>query len=118
MEQITVKAMLAAMETGDPFSVVYVTHDRKRRKGGRIHRIPEAVLLQQDPNLAAGTFAHRPATPNERKIMELNELRRAPHHQKWYTRNIRLLMNGYPTSEIRKLHPPLVILFNNLIVVA
>lgn len=118
MDQITVRDMLAEMETGNPFSMTFVTYDRKRKKGGRIEDIGEAVLLKRDPKATNDIFANRPATPHERRVKKLAELRRAPKHRKWYTRNIRLLLNGHPTSEIRKIHPPLVTTFNHKTVVA
>ncbi|PHN06942.1 hypothetical protein CRP01_09000 [Flavilitoribacter nigricans DSM 23189 = NBRC 102662] len=110
--------MLATMETGRPFSLTFVTYDRKRKCGGRIEDIAEAVLLHRDPESTTDTFANRPATPHEKKVQQLAELRRDPGHRKWYTRNIRLLVNGHPTGEIRKIHPPLVAIFNQKIVVA
>lgn len=118
MDQITVKDMLAQMETGKVFSLTFVTYDRRRKRGGSIEDIAEAVLLQHDPTATNEIFANRPATPHEKKVQQLAELRRAPDHHKWYTRNIRLLVNGHPTGEIRKIHPPLVTRFNQKTVVA
>lgn len=117
MDQITVRDMLSEMETGAVFSLTFVTYDRKRKRGGRIEEIAQAVLLKHDPKATNDIFAGRPATPREQKVQQLAELRRAPQHHKWYTRNIRLLVNGHPTGEIRKIHPPLVALFNQKIVV-
>lgn len=117
MDQITVRDMLSEMETGEVFSLTFVTYDRKRKRGGRIEDIAQAVLLRHDPEATNDIFAGRPATPREKKVQQLAELRRSPQHHKWYTRNIRLLVNGHPTGEIRKIHPPLVALFNDKIVV-
>jgi len=120
MNQITVRDMLAAMETGSPFSITYVTYDRQRKRGGRIEQYSEAVLLQRpedSPTPPAGS-GPRPPTEIERKRMQLEQLRKNPNHGKWYTRNIQLMVNGHPTGQTRKIHPPLVIYFNDQIVVA
>lgn len=114
--QITVKGKLAQMETGDPFSITYITFDRQRKKGGQVQAYTEAVLV-----LTAERRVEQPQraqTSRERKQAKLQHLKKAPHHHKWYTRNIQLLVNGHPTGERRKIHPPLVVLFNDKIVVA
>lgn len=116
MDSITVKDMLLEMETGAPFSCTVVSYDARRKEGGKVVEYTEAQLLATEPKPNA---AGRPLTQveewTERKA---NASRKAPGHRKWYTRNIRVLQNGHPTSIIRKIHPPLVVLFNQKIVVA
>jgi len=116
--QITVKAMLSQMESGDPFSITFVTFDRQRKKGGKVHTYGEAVLVLTTKVAKKASEVDRAPTSIERKKAKLETLKRAPNHHKWYTRNIQLLVNGHPTGERRKIHPPLVITFNNKIVVA
>lgn len=118
MNQITVRDMLAKMETGSPFSISYITYDRQRKRGGRIEQFTEAVLLQRPEEDTTPLPGQRMPTPTERKRIKLEQLRRDPNHHKWYTRNIQLLVNGHPTGQHLKIHPPLVILFNDQIVVA
>lgn len=113
--QITVRDMLEQMETGLPFSIAYVTYDAQRRKGGQIVRYEEAQLLQADEDQEG-----RPRTRLEEarhRTIQIKE-KRDPRHQRWYTRNIRILQAGHKTSLIKKIHPPLVFLFNDQIVVA
>jgi len=112
MEQITVRDMIKYMESGGAFSLIYITYDAKRNKGGKVISYPEAMLLQS--TIQQG---QRQATAQEAKQEELKRLRKDPNHGRWYTRNIRLLVNGYPSSVKKKIHPPLVVVFNDQIVV-
>ncbi len=116
--QITVKDMLKEMETGDPFSIKYITFDRQRKKGGHIEQYKEAVLLIKPVLVIQPESEGRSPTLIEQKKKKLERLRKRPNHKEWYTRNIQLMVNGHPTGERRKIHPPLVVLFNNKIVVA
>lgn len=110
MEIITIRQMLRAMETGAPFSCTVVSYDRRRRKGGQIIEYGEARLLREDEEKqAAGA---RPLTKQEKLAAALKETK-TPRHGKWYTRNIRILQDGHPTSLIKKIHPPLVVFFNH-----
>ncbi|MEL6968643.1 MAG: hypothetical protein AAFO02_00630 [Bacteroidota bacterium] len=110
---ITLQAMLKQMKTGDPFSCTVVTYDRKRKTGGRVDEYGEARLY--DPKMEQQST--RAATEVERLREELRSAgSRRPNHGLHFTRNIQLLIDGHPTSEIRKIHPPLVVLFNNEIV--
>ena len=96
MNQITVRDMLAKMETGAPFSISYITYDRRRKRGGRIEQFSEAVLLQRPEEEPTPLPGQRMPTNRERKRRQLEQLRKDPHHHKWYTRNIQLLVNGHP----------------------
>lgn len=113
--QITVRNMLEMMESGLPFSLTYVTYDSQRKKGGRLITYHEAELLQADEPTPG-----RQLTKLEETQKRTEDLRtgRDPRHQKWYTRNIRILQNGHRTGVIQKIHPPLVVLFNEKTVVA
>jgi hypothetical protein len=115
MAQITVKDMLEEMELGQPFSLQYVTFDMRRRKGGRIITHHEARLLQKDDQKATRA---RTKMEDDIERAALIKAGRDPRHMKWYTRNIVLLQDGVPTSVVLKIHPPLVLLFNEMIVVA
>ena len=112
MEQITVRDMIRYMESGAAFSLIYITFDDRRNKGGKVLAFREAMLLQHSPRQG-----ERQATTKEAKQEELKNLRKDPHHGRWYTRNIRLLVNGFPSSVVKKIHPPLVVVFNHQIVV-
>lgn len=116
MNQITVKEMLAEMDTGAAFSISYIKYDRQRRKGGDRVDVLEAQLLMPDKEDTLG----RGRTPLEETRERTARVKagRDPRHMKWYTRNIRILQDGAPTSLVHKIHPPLVLLFNDQIVVA
>lgn len=105
---ITLKAMIAEMQTGATFSCTVISFDKKRGTGGEILEYHEARLF--DPKLEQ--HASRAATEVERLRERLQESRN-PNHGKHFTRNIMLMMNGHTTSETRKIHPPLVVSFNN-----
>lgn len=106
---ITTKKMLERMDTGRPFSMRWVTYDRKRRKGGRILEVSEARLTQPGQQRKAG----RPLTP----IEKTKAAGKRANHRKWYTRNIAVLHQGEETGEIIKFHPPLVLEFNGMDVI-
>jgi hypothetical protein len=111
---ITVREMLAFMETGALFSVQGVTYNRRAKKGGgKIYEYLECMLAQAVP----GQKLDRPATLKEDANQRVKHTRNNPNHGMWYTRNIIICQNGHPTTMIRKIHPPLVVYFNGKIVV-
>jgi hypothetical protein len=119
MAQITVKEMLAEMELGQVFSLTYVTFDMRRRKGGKLHTLYEARLLgASDEERAAKAGRSSTKLEDDLERTALIKAGRDPRHMKWYTRNLRVMQDGLPTSLILKIHPPLVITYNNMIVVA
>ena len=111
MEVITIKEVLASMSTGNPFSLSYVTYDRSRKKGGQIKHVEEAELVMRQ------TIEGRPLTKKEASITAPTK-KKNPNHSENYTRNIRILQDGQATSLIKKIHPPLILTFNQLQVVA
>ncbi|MEM9928922.1 MAG: hypothetical protein AAF840_03795 [Bacteroidota bacterium] len=118
VQLISERDMLKEMATGKPFSIRYVSYDASRKKGGKVHHFDEAILVQ--PEKEASAAKGRPLTAAEQQAIrnrQENELRKNPHHSKWYTRNLRVLQDGTPTSLVRKFHPPLVVEFNSLRVV-
>lgn len=111
---ITIKEMLEYMSAGKAFALTYITYNRQRRKGGQIRNISEAVLLQEDQTDEGGLNLRKgraPTTVEEMQARIAKARTRDPNHQHWYTRNIRILQDGHPTSLIKKVHPPLVIEF-------
>lgn len=105
---ITLKAMIDEMQSGAVFSCVVISMDKKRNTGGEILEYPQARLFDPKKQQAA----KRAATEVERMRERLANGKR-PNHGTHFTRNIQLMMDGHPTSETRKIHPPLVVLFNN-----
>lgn len=104
---ITTQEILAYLESGQSFSMKVVAYDRKRKKGGEIKYYPEAILVQKTENKPT-----RPPTKIEQQKTELEQLKKDPHHKKWYTRNIQILQNGFPVGITHTIHPPLIIEFN------
>ena len=105
------KTILHIMASGELFSCKVVKYDRKRKTGGQILEIVSAKLVsaEKKEKQQAATPATRAATPME----QLQQKRsKKPHHFRWFTRNIRLYTAGLPTSQILKIHPPLIIEFN------
>lgn len=100
------------MESGQAFSLKVVAYDRKRKSGGQIKDYPEAVLLQVEEDEIVSEDIFRGNRPNTQKEAQQIRMVKEAHHRKWYTRNIRILQNGHPTSIIKKIHPPLIIEFN------
>jgi hypothetical protein len=76
--------------TPTPFSLKVVTLDINRKTGGDILSIPAAIIDRQ-----------------KAKAQKANS--RTPRHYENRTRNIKIVSSG----EIRKIHPRLIIEFNN-----
>jgi len=102
--------MLKVMQNGKPFSITVVTYDKRRKSGGKKMQYPEAILNTLPKPKQSGD---RPAT----RMEALTQKTKAPNHSKNFTRNIRVLMDGHPTAIIRTIHPALVTIFNDQIVV-
>lgn len=107
---ISIKEILKYMESGKVFSMKVIAYDRKRKTGGQIKEYPEAILTQAPK-------PDRSLTKVEQQKLELDRLRKNPHHREHYTRNITICQEGQPTSIIHTIHPPLIIEFNGDIVV-
>lgn len=108
----TFQDILDYMSTGQPFSLRYVAFDQRRKRGGEEKYISEAVLVQ--PETEEKEMKQRKGRP-----LTLEEVARLtapgsrnPNHAYWFTRNIRILEHGHPTSLIRKVHIILITQFN------
>ena len=113
MNQITTRKMLQEMQNGEPFTITVTTFDKRRKeKSGKVINY-EGILCKKEekPDIEG-----RPLTQHEAKKDELERLRRNPNHYDNYTRNLQVCVNGFPTSERRKFHPPLVSRFNGMVV--
>jgi len=108
MKTITMKEMLETMESGNPFSVSFVTFDRQRKTGGKVRQIKQAILnkhIQKD----SSSTDEQPKPQKKERVRES----RNPHHFENSTRSIRILVNGCKTSTVKKLHIFLVLKFND-----
>jgi hypothetical protein len=105
VEVVTVKEILQAMEAGETFSLTVISYNRKEKAGGKLVEYHEARLHKRGE--ADGTGGR-----SSTKVETMQETLKNPEHRKWYTRNIQILQDGFPTSIIRKIHPPLIIEFN------
>ncbi len=98
MEIITLKEMLDIMEMrGEdgqpiPFSMRFITCNRKAKTGGKRIEVKDVVLV--------GGAVSKSTVKNQ-------------NHHSNFTRNFRSVNN----EEVRQFHPPLVEMFNNLRVV-
>jgi hypothetical protein len=116
-EIITIRECLEIMRAGNTFSLTCITYDRNRRTGGELLEIAEAQWLDPEKEEAeAEDRQQRPLTLAEMYRIDqaagTPPAGRAPNHRQWHTRNIRILCDGHPTAEIRKVHPPLFLSFN------
>lgn len=108
---ISIGDMLEKMETGDPFSCKVVKYDKAKGSSGKLMHVLEAVMLtnKTDENSMSTIARERSSTTYE---MQQEVIKKTPNHRRNYTRNIRFLINGNPSSTIVKIHPLLVIEFN------
>lgn len=91
--------MIAYMDSGQPFSLSFVTADKKRGTGGEWVAVKWAVKYMLLKKGEAAAIA---------KLQPISVDRRDPHHFENSTRNIKL-KNG----ELRKVHLRLIRIFNN-----
>lgn len=111
MIYISIRDVLDYMASGNTFSLKVVSYDHKRQKGGQIIEYPEVVQVIKKEDAER---KQRPATKQEQLQAKVQEHKsKNPSHGKHYTRNINVLQDGHPTSIIRKIHPILIIEFNN-----
>lgn len=96
--------MLSKMNTGERFSLVFVTLDKKRKKGGDLVELTDARKHQAGDIRKAGEAAqHNPAAePTESSST-------APNHDKHGTINIKCA-----DGNLRKVHTRLIVKFNGL----
>ena len=115
-EKISIPEMLLIMEEGEIFSMTVCSFDKNRKKGGQIIEFYEAVLLSEKNEAKEG---NKKITSHLKRPLSNKEIikPKKPNHYQHYTRNIRLLTDGHPTSIIKKIHIPLVVEFNGLEVV-
>lgn len=105
-EIITLKEVRDIIASGEHFSCVAVSFDKKRRTGGEFIEIIEGVIAKKDSD----EFAERSLTKIEREIFEIKT--KSPNHYLNHTRNVAICVDGYVTNVIKKIHPPLIIKFN------
>jgi hypothetical protein len=98
-DSILFKDMITYMDSGQPFSLSFVTYDKKRKKGGEWINVKSAVKFMAKPSKQKAIEAAQP---------EFTMVSRNPKHFENATRNIKL-QNG----SIRKVHIRLIRLFNN-----
>ena len=103
MQSITLQQVVQHMDSGNPFSIAFVTADAKKKTGGEWVTIPEAVKHEFATRKEMAAIAR--AAPKTQMV------HKNPNHYQNSTRNIRL-----PNAEIRKVHLRLITVFNNLMV--
>ena len=96
---ITLTEVLKTMDNGAPFSITYVTADRKKRTGGQLMTHAQAQKIAHLADLPANILkANRISLANAKN----------PNHYTNSTRNIYIPR----TREVRKLHIKLIVAFN------
>ena len=98
MENVTLKEMLTIIDSGSLFSIEIVSYDKKRTQNNGRVLVYQTARLESAMKDTDGTIVRTS---------------RNNYNSTHFTRNIRLYVNGRPTSEIRKIHPLLVIKFNS-----
>lgn len=88
------------MDSGEEFSIAFITCNQHKQTGGELVRVEKACK-------------HNWLSPEDRKKQQLLQpaaaiLKKAPRHYENSTRNIRLTSNG----DIRKVHIRLIRKFN------
>ena len=106
MEEIRLDEMLELMETGNPFSIKFVSLDKQRKTGGEIKHIPRCVLTR--------TKKERKQHVGEEKFQQVVRGKRTknPNHFHNSTRSVQEMIGDAKTECVRKFHLYLVLEFN------
>ena len=113
---ISIKTCLEKMHAGERFSLKVVKWDERRKdKRGQVLEIACAQLVWGDGGNDRATRMERPMTDHERKLSGISlPIKKEPNHGANYTRNIRMIVDGFETEMIVKIHPLLIIEFNGI----
>ena len=103
-DTISLREATRIIDAGEVFTCTCVKYDRKRQTGGQLFEITAQL---------AKIATDRGDTPIE--AAEAKE-RKAQNHHVNFTRNVALVVDDIQTALIRKIHPPLMLTFNNKIV--
>lgn len=103
MDSIKLNEALKIMESGEVFSIQFVTYDKKRKTGGFVKFYPEARLLQKTDS---------PAKQVKSESSGIKRKTKNPNHWDNATRNIKVIVNGIESSGNKKLHIFLMTMFN------
>ena len=103
-EFITLKELLAWMDSGEQFSILFITYTRKTKEGGRRIFVKEAIK--------SNYISHEERKEQER-LYGKKKLKRNPNHFKNSTRNITVV----PSGNIITIHIRLIRKFNNRTVI-
>lgn len=107
MQLIALADVLQLMDTtADPFDVVYVSADRKRRTGGELVALRGCLATGRPDEPAPASAPPVPEPTNWRDVV--HPRRRRPAHRAHQTRNVTILSSGHT----RKLHVRLIVEFN------
>lgn len=108
---ITIAECLKRLEAGEKVFLEVYQFDRKRKKGGKIDSFDcvllknEGIPVGEDGVMIIGSVG---VENTEGPLRD----KRNPNHRIFYTRNVRILINGHPSGVVRKIHPPLIRSFN------
>ena len=103
MDSIKLNEALKIMESGEVFSIQFVTFDKKRKTGGYVKHYPEARLLQKEDKKPVVKKSSSSSTARKTKN---------PNHWDNATRNIKVIVSGVESSGNKKLHIFLITMFN------
>jgi hypothetical protein len=109
MNIISISDCLKRLEAGEVATLEIWLYDRNRKKGGGIDTLT-CKLLQK----AEETVTECRVSSVEQQLSSAKTDKRSPNHGFFYTRNVRIMVDGHPSAVIRKIHPPLIKSFNGI----
>lgn len=108
---LSIKDVLKLMDSGKIFSVSAVTWDTRRMENsGDIKQYDEAILLVHLDKLEG--YGERPLTKVER-LQSITGQVRKPNTEIHFIRDIQPLTGGIPMGHPVRIHPRLILFFNN-----
>jgi hypothetical protein len=102
--QITIAECLRRLEAGEMAKLEVYSFDKERKKGGE--------LLAFECVLETGTSQKSEVTSPKSELALPKST--SPNHSFHYTRNVRICVEGVPSSVTKKIHIPLIKSFNNI----
>lgn len=102
MDRITFEDALALIDTGKCVSLSYVSFDKKRKTGGKLKVLNEAVVTNPK---SERRNTSQPGTKSSKV---------SPNNKENSTRNFYKCINGKPTNSIRKVHVILMLEINGM----
>jgi hypothetical protein len=106
---LSFKEVLALMDKAEPFSIQFVTYDQRRPENtGEIRQYDEALLLVH----AGKLYGSERGQTRMESVSTTQGTPRKPNTTDFFIRDIQPLTGGIPVGHPVRVHPRLILFFN------